>query len=126
MGQNSWSHELHEQEGRRTAEVKADGVVVRSAADMIDMIASIVWENEVDSLAIRAENIAPEFFDLSTGIAGEVLQKCSNYQFRLAIIGRFEQYPSSHLQAFIRECNRGRQVVFVGSLQEAMEMWENV
>lgn len=101
----------------------ADGIAVRSAADMLDMAATVIWKDEADALAIHEEHITPEFFDLSTGIAGDILQKCSNYQFRLALIGRFDKYSSGSLQAFVRECNRGRLVVFVRTLQEAVDMW---
>lgn len=123
MSHNAWSHVVHEHGGHRTAEVVADDIVVRSAADMLDMVGSVIWNDTADSLAVHEKNITPDFFDLSTGIAGDILQKCSNYRFRLAIVGQFDAYPSTSLQAFIRECNRGRHVVFVGALQEALEMW---
>lgn len=114
---------VHEQGGHRTAEVTANGIVVRSAADILDMLGSVFWNDEADALAIYEKHVTTEFFDLSTGIAGEILQKCSKYRFRLALIGRFEKYPSSSLQAFILESNRGRQVVLVSTLQEALGVW---
>lgn len=123
VSQPAWSYVVHEHGGQRTAEVAADGIVVRSAADMLDMVGSVIWNDTADAIAVHEKNITPEFFDLSTGIAGDILQKCSNYQFRLAIMGDFDAYPSTSLQAFIRECNRGKHVLFVGSVRDALEMW---
>lgn len=93
---------------------------MRSADDVLDMIASVIWNDEADDLAVHEENIIPDFFDLSTGVLGDILQKCSNYGFRLALIGDFEKYSSTSLQAFIRESNRGRHVFFARTLQEAL------
>lgn len=83
---------------------------------------SIIWNDEADDLAVHEENITPDFFDLSTGVLGDILQKCSNYRFRLALIGNFETYPSASLQAFIRESNRGRHVFFASTLPEALKV----
>lgn len=64
--------------------------------------------------------IVPEFFDLSTGVLGDVAQKCSNYRFRLAIVGDFDAYPSAALRAYIRESNRGGLVLFANTLDAAL------
>ena len=71
-------------------------------------------------MAAYAESLGEEFFDLKTRIAGEMLQKFSNYRTRFAIIGDFTNVQSRSLQDFIRESNDGRTVCFVGSLDEAL------
>ena len=38
-------------------------------------------------MIIHEKNITPEFFDLKNRMAGEILQKFSNYRIRLAIVG---------------------------------------
>ncbi|MDD4645730.1 MAG: DUF4180 domain-containing protein [Bacteroidales bacterium] len=40
-----------------------------------------------DRMIIHEKNITPEFFDLKNRMAGEILQKFSNYRIRLAIVG---------------------------------------
>ena len=45
-------------------------------------------------------------------MAGEILQKFSNYRMKLAIIGEFEKYKSKSLKAFITESNRGNLIFF--------------
>jgi uncharacterized protein DUF4180 len=41
---------------------------------------------EQGGLIVRESDLCPEFFDLRTGLAGELLQKFVNYRARLAII----------------------------------------
>ena len=52
-------------------------------------------------------------------MAGDILQKFSNYKMRLAIIGSFS-YESKSLKDFIYECNKGKLVNFVKTLSEAL------
>jgi hypothetical protein len=64
--------------------------------------------------------LKPDFFDLKTGLAGEILQKFSNYRMRLAVIGNFSGYKSKSLKDFIRESNKRGIICFVDSLDEAL------
>jgi hypothetical protein len=77
--------------------------------------------HEARGEAILIAQLHPDFFDLSTRLAGEVLQKFTNYHVQLGIVGDFSRYPSRSLQDFIRESNRGTQVVFAACLGEALE-----
>jgi uncharacterized protein YdaL len=61
-----------------------------------------------------------DFFDLKNGLAGKILQKFSTYRIRLAIIGDFSVYTSKSLSDFIYESNKGRQIAFVVSVEEAL------
>jgi len=70
---------------------------------------------------IYEKNITPEFFDLKTKIAGDILQKFSNYRMGLAIIGDFSQYESKSMKDFIFESNKTRHINFVETLKEALE-----
>jgi hypothetical protein len=72
-----------------------------------------------DNIIIEKKNICIEFFDLSTGIAGEILQKFSNYRVRLAIVGDFSLHSSKSLKDFINESNRVGRILFVDSVEEA-------
>lgn len=57
---------------------------------------------------------------LSTGIAGEILQKFVNYQCKLAIFGDYSGYTSKPLKDFIYESNNGSHVFFVETEEEAV------
>ena len=71
-------------------------------------------------MIINMKNIIPSFFDLKSGLAGEVLQKFSNYKVRLVILGDFSKFESKSLNDFIRESNNGKQVNFLASKDEAI------
>ena len=69
---------------------------------------------------IYEKNITPDFFDLKTKLAGEVLQKFAQYRMPLTIIGDFSKSESKSLTDFICESNKGRQINFAASLLEAI------
>jgi hypothetical protein len=72
------------------------------------------------TIAIGVDDLDPRFFDLSSGLAGEILQKVSNFRLRLAIVGDLDAFPSEALRAFVAESNRTGQVVFAAELQAAI------
>ena len=63
-----------------------------------------------------------EFFILSSGLAGEVLQKLINYGGRIAIYGDYSRYTSKPLKDFIFESNKGRGVFFTATRDEALAL----
>ncbi len=93
---------------------------IQTARDALDYMATAQYEYGSDALILYSACLPAAFFDLKTGLAGEILQKFSNYGMCLAIIGDFSAAKSMALQAFIRECNRGRQVFWVNSLDAAL------
>ncbi len=69
-------------------------------------------------VAIPLARLGPDFLRLSSGVAGEVLQKLVNYHVQVAVLGDTTeaQAVSGPLRDFIRESNRGRTVWFVDDL----------
>lgn len=112
--------ELHELNNTRIAEVISAEVLITDPESGLDLLATLYYQ-DVDKIILHQKNITPAFFDLKNGIAGEILQKFSNYRVRLAIVGEFSNYKSKSLQDFIFESNKGRQIIFVGSTAEAIE-----
>lgn len=102
------------------AEVVSDKLIIENESDGLDLMGSIYFQG-FDRLIIHKKNITPEFFNLKNGMAGEILQKFSNYRMRLVIVGDFNQYSSESLQAFIYESNQGKTVNMVEHLSEALE-----
>jgi hypothetical protein len=88
---------LHEDAARG----RPPGIVIRSADDISAALAVSI---EQGGLMLDEQDLAPEFFDLKTGLAGQVLQKFVNYRTRLAIIvrdpsaygGRFSELAYEH------------------------------
>ena len=76
---------------------------------------------ETKNIVINKRMITEDFFILSTGLAGEILQKYINYGGRVAIYGDFSHYTSKPLKDFIYESNKGKDVFFVATEDEAIE-----
>ncbi|GAB4425049.1 MAG: DUF4180 domain-containing protein [Anaerolineae bacterium] len=101
------------------AEVVADGVAVNNIRDALDVIAEANYHG-ADSLMLQTDHLSRDFFDLRTGLAGEILQKCANYYMRLAVVGRVDQFGSNSFNAFVVECNRGNAVFFAADRAAAI------
>lgn len=76
--------------------------------------------NDSGRMIIHDKSLHPDFFDLKTRVAGEILQKFSNYRMRLAIVGNFSGFTSKSLRDFMRESNNRGIICFVDSLDEAL------
>lgn len=111
---------IHETQNTRIAEVISDTIIIQSIEDGTDLMGNIYYQ-EADKVILHEENITPDFFDLKTKMAGEILQKFSTYRVRLVIVGDFNKYESNSLRDFIYESNKGRMVNFTVSVEEALQ-----
>jgi len=100
----------------QTAEIKSDEIIISNLDDALELIGNIYYQG-FDRLILHKKNITSEFFDLKTKLAGEILQKFTQYQLALVIIGDFDTYQSMSLTDFIYESNQGKQVNFVKSIE---------
>ena len=89
---------------------------LRKAGDLLD----VLMNAPSDTVALTSEDLDPAFFELRSGVAGDMLQKVSTYRKRLIILGDFTAIESGALQDFIRESNQWGQVVFTATLDEAI------
>jgi hypothetical protein len=101
------------------AELIDEKFIISQPQDILDLIGDSVSCN-CSRLMIREQNLHTDFFRLHTGLAGEILQKFSNYNFKLAVIGDFSKYKNKSLQDFIRESNKGRSIFFVNTREDAL------
>ena len=109
----------HTKNNLQIAELRSDDVLIQTAEDGAQLLADLYYQG-FDLIIIQAGQLNPSFFDLKSGLAGEVLQKCSNWRIRLAITGDFSLYDSKSLHDFIFESNKGRLVNFLRSADEAI------
>ena len=86
----------------------------------MDLAIAAKYKTGTYKIAIDKEAIADEFFILSSGLAGEILQKFVNYHIQAAVYGDFSRYTSKPLLDFLRESNRGRHFFFVSTQEEAV------
>lgn len=103
----------------KVAEIISSDIVIETAEDGLALLGDVYYQG-YDRIIIYQKNITPDFFNLRTGIAGEILQKFSNYRVRLVVVGDFAQYPGKSIQDFIFESNKSGHVNFVSSTSEAL------
>jgi hypothetical protein len=110
---------IHETDNGKVAELISDSVAVRNLQDGLDMIQKFLF-SDTNKIIVRKENIVPEFFDLNTRLAGNILQKFVNYHIKLAIVGDFKNITSEPLKAFVYESNRGNEIFFLEDVETAI------
>lgn len=108
------------EKGAKIAEITSDSETIRTTEDLLDILADAGY-NGSTGLIVHSATLSNDFFDLRTGLAGEILQKFSNYRMKLAIIGDFTDIKSKSLRDFIRESNTRGTINFVASPGEAIE-----
>lgn len=82
------------------------------------------YATDAQALIIDAEVFSADFFQLSTGLAGEILQKCINYQIKMAILGDYSDVTEGALHDFILESNQGQDFCFLQDEADAID-WLN-
>jgi hypothetical protein len=94
--------------------IPPDGPLLSTGADALGLIYGD-GVGDAEWIAVPTARLDPEFFVLSSGVAGEFVQKFANYKLRLAVVGDISGplERSDALRDFVRESNRGRQVWFV-------------
>ena len=111
---------IHTIDDRKIAEIISDDIVLQTVEDAIDLIGNMSYQG-FDKLIIHEENMISDFFELKNKIAGNILQKFSQYSMPLAIIGDFEKYESKSLNHFIFESNKGKQINFVTTIEDGLK-----
>ena len=105
--------------GRRVLVCASAGAVLNKPGDANDFLAE-AWGREVDMLAIPVTRLGEDFFDLRSGLAGEVGQKFANYRMPLVIIGDLTQWTATSraFRDYVREANDGSSLWFVSDQAE--------
>ena len=104
----------------RTVVVDGPGSAIGSDRDASDLV-SAALSDDAEAVAVTVERLDKAFFDLSTGIAGTLAQKCVQYRLFFAVIGDVSKYEeeSDSFAGLVLEARRGRgQLAFVADLDE--------
>lgn len=109
---------------QNTAVVRSGEPVIVDAQSALDLLMTAKYELGTKNIAIGKDLVDPAFFILSTALAGEVLQKFINYGGKIAIYGDFSGYTSKPLHDYIYESNKGRDVFFTATEEEALARLE--
>ena len=111
-----------EKNGTTCAVVNSNEIVITDAQSALDVLMSAKYDIGTENIVVDKKLITEDFFILSKGLAGEILQKYVNYGGRIAIYGDYSHYTSKPLKDFIYESNKGKDVFFVVTQDEAVEM----
>lgn len=111
-----------EKNGIACAVVNSNEIVITDAQSALDVLMSAKYDIGTKNIIVDKKLITEDFFILSKGLAGEILQKYVNYGGRIAIYGDYSHYTSKPLKDFIYESNKGKDVFFVATQDEAVEI----
>jgi hypothetical protein len=105
--------------GKQVLACAQEGEKLKSERDALDLIGEAMQER-ASLILLPVERLDDEFFQLKTGLAGQIIQKFVTYRLRLVILGDISGHvaQSRALRDFVYESNRGNQVWFQADLQE--------
>lgn len=103
------------------AAISSDETVIVDAQSALDLAMTVRYETGAERIVIDKNAIYEDFFILSTGMAGEILQKFVNYHVKLAVYGDYSHYTSKPLKDFLYESNCGNNFFFVHTKDEAIQ-----
>lgn len=109
------------QNGKIVAVITGNEPVITDVQSALDLIMTVKYETGTNLLAVDKAAVTEDFFVLSRGLAGEVLQKFINYQAKIAIFGDYSKYTSKPLKDFIYESNMGKDIFFVATKEDAVD-----
>lgn len=91
-----------------------------SEANALDLVAAC-GECGTNRLMLHASNLPEDFYQLNTGLAGEVLLKFSNYRLRVAAVLTPELVNQGRFREMALETNRGNQFRIFYDRQSAQD-----
>jgi hypothetical protein len=106
-------------DGPRIVVASDSGIFIRFFDDIHDAFGACL---RADGLILTENDLAPEFFDLRSGLAGELFQKFINYKLRVAIVLPDPQTYGERFGEVAVEHSSHSIIRFVGSKDEA-EAW---
>lgn len=89
-----------------------------SESNALDIVGNCV---ETHRVLLQADDLAPDFFDLRTGLAGAALLKFSNYHLKVAIAIPPERIPLGRFAEFAGETRRNREFRIWHDEQSALD-----
>ena len=114
------SYTVVEKDNRKYLKANS-GTSIKSEDDVLDLIAAC-WESDVSNLMLFEDNLSAEFFKLSTGLAGQLMQKLINYQIKAALIIPDPEGLTDRFKEWALELNKGKEIRIFRTVTEA-ESW---
>lgn len=100
--------------GIRVLHLDTEGDPISTSDDAADLVGS-AWSHRATMVAVPVARLDPNFFNLRSGIAGEIAQKLVDYRLRLAVIGDLsaQLQKNSALRDWVQESNSGDHIWFL-------------
>ncbi len=92
-----------------------------TSEEIIELMGN-AWYEKAECLALSKNQMPELFFDLSSKIAGSILQKFSTYDMKLIIHGDFQNLRSTSLKDFINESNKTGNIIFSETLIDGIAL----
>ena len=113
--------EMITKNNRSVAVIHSEELLITDVQSALDLIMTVNYETGCGNIAVNKEAVTEDFFILSTGLAGEILQKFINYGVRFAVYGDFSGYTSKPLKDFMYESNMGKDIYFQPTVSLAVD-----
>lgn len=110
-----------ERNGNRCVLVESERIVIETSKDILDLVANAYYETKTNAIVISKDLISESFFNLSSGVLGDVLHKIKGYNARIAIYGDFSN-ESKEFKEFAHECDKGEIAYFTRTEDEAINI----
>ena len=94
---------------------------IDSVEDALDLIGNADYQG-AQRIIIKREHLHEDFFDLSTKLAGDIMQKIINYYKYLAVVGDFSDLKRKSWLDFMYESNKAGRILFVEDAQDAVKL----
>jgi hypothetical protein len=98
---------IREQNGIAYIDLRGSGILLDSEQTALNVLAE-GGEHDAPRLLVDGSNLPADFFDLSTGLAGAILQKFAVYFVRCATVLTPEQVGKGRFYEMVLEANRGQ------------------
>jgi hypothetical protein len=103
-------------EERKIIIASESGISIRSIKDITDVIAACIG---AEGLILAEDDLPPDFFELRTGLAGELFQKFMNYRVRVAIVLSSPEAYGKRFGELAYEHSSHAMIRFVRSMDDA-------
>lgn len=99
--------------------------LIRNTGEINDLLSSLYNAN-TDKVLLHSPNLPESFFDVSSKVAGDILQKFSNYNVRAAIVMDNNTQTSSKFDELRTDLNTGGRIHFFDTRDEAISWLINI
>lgn len=100
-------------------------MLIATEDDALELVA-FCGESGTQRLLVHTDNLPAEFFDLHSGLAGNILLKLSNYRIILAAVIPPDKIGTGRFSEMVLETNRGREFRVFNTRDDAVKWLSSI